>query len=91
MVALAIFTTWKSNILLGDDVVAIKAPDKAINEQSQGMLTIPAFSEGKRHCNEGNERMTVLLNEPLNEIGYQPKELTQTGLLNIIARHIVRA
>ena len=43
MAALAIFTTWKSNILLGDDVVAIKAPDKVINEQSQGTFTIPVF------------------------------------------------
>ena len=42
MAALAIFTTWKSSILLGDDVVALKAPDKVINK-SQGTPTIPVF------------------------------------------------
>ena len=43
VVTLAIFTTWKSNILLGDDVVALKAPDNAINEQFQSTFTVPVL------------------------------------------------
>ena len=48
------------------------------------VIAVAVFAEWKRRCNEGNERMTVLLNKALTEIGYQPKDLTQTGLLNII-------
>ena len=48
------------------------------------VIALDVFAEWKRRCNKRNERMTVLLNEALTEIGSQPEDLTQRGLLNII-------